>query len=51
LLINSGVDINARDGNGFNAGYWAETNKHTELLGLLPKPASLIPEEYLEFKL
>lgn len=41
LLLTTGVDMHLRDSNGFNASYWAATNKFTELLTLLPPPSHI----------
>ena len=38
LLLTQGVDVNLRDVNGYNASYWAQTNKHFDVLTLLPPP-------------
>ena len=51
LLLASGVDVNLRDTNGFNASYWAEVNKHLDVLPLLPPPKSIPPADYTEFKM
>ena len=49
LLLASGADVNQRDENGFSASYWAEINKFTDILGLLPPPKSIPPEDLMEF--
>jgi ankyrin repeat protein len=46
LLLATGCDVNIRDKNGFNASYWAEVNKHNEILTLLPPPKSIPPEVF-----
>ena len=40
LLVASGADVNARDASGFTAAFWANLNKHTAVLELLPPPQS-----------
>jgi hypothetical protein len=51
LLLVYGADVHLRDNNGFNASYWAEVNKHTDILTILPPPKSIPPDDMLEFKL
>jgi ankyrin repeat protein len=50
LLLTHGVDVNLRDENGFNASYWAQVNKHSDILNLLPPPKFISTDDLLEYK-
>ena len=51
LLVSHGVDIHLRDKNGFNASYWADSNKYKDIVEILGAPKTINGEELLEFKL
>ena len=51
LLVAHGVDVNLRDKNGFNASYWADANKHKDIVEQLGQPRTINGEDLLEFKL
>lgn len=48
--MTNGVDVNLRDENGFNASYWAQVNKHSDIMNLLPAPKFIQANDLLEFK-
>ena len=43
-----GTNLEARDGYGYSASYWAHRHKHADIVALLPPPLKVTKEEFYD---